>query len=63
MKYLIVFVLAICPWLLISGAFGAVLAVLLFAMVYLYLCTTKSGKIAKIGLARMLIKLENLFNE
>lgn len=63
MKYLILFVLALCPWLLISGTFGAFLAVLLFALVLLYLCKTKSGKIVKIGLARMLIKLENLFNE
>ena len=63
MKYLILFVLAICPFLLILGAFGAFLGVLLLALVLLYLCRTKSGKIVKIGLARMLIKLENLFNE
>ena len=61
MKYLILFVLALCPWLLISGTFGAFLAVLLFAAVLLYLCTTKSGKIAKIGLCRMIINLEKLF--
>lgn len=61
MKYLILFVLALCPWLLIFGTFGALFGVLLLALVYLYLCTTKSGKIVKIGLARMLIKLEKLF--
>ena len=63
MKYLILFVFAICPWLLISGIFGAILGVLSLALVLLYLCRTKSGKIAKIGLARMLIKLENFFNK
>lgn len=63
MKYFILIVFALCPWLLILGTFGAFLAVLLLAAVYLYLCTTKSGKIIKIGLARMLIKLEKLFNE
>lgn len=63
MKYFILFIIALCPWLLISGTFGAILAVLLLAAVCLYLCKTKSGKIAKIGLCRMLIKLENLFNE
>ena len=61
MKYFILFIVALCPWLLISGTFGAFLAVLLLAAVYLYLCKTKSGKIAKIGLCRMLIKLEKLF--
>lgn len=63
MKYFILIVLALCPWLLISGTFGAFLAVLLFVMVLLYLCRTKSGKIVKIGLARMLLKLENFFSE
>lgn len=63
MKYLILFVLALCPWLLIFGTFGALFGVFLFAAVCLYLCTTKSGKVVKIGLARMLIKLGNLFNE
>ena len=63
MKYLILFVLAVCPWLLIFGTFGAFLGVFLFAAVLLYLRKTKSGKIAKIGLCRMLIKLEKLFNE
>lgn len=63
MKYFILIVFALCPWLLISGTYGAFLGVLLLAAVYLYLCKTKSGKIVKIGLARMLIKLENLFNE
>ena len=63
MKYLILFVLALCPWLLIFGTFGAFLGVLLFALVLLYLCKTKSGKIAKIGLARMLIKVEKIFSE
>lgn len=61
MKYLILFVLALCPCLLILGTFGAFLAVLLFAVVLLYLCQTKSGKIVKIGLARMLLKFENIF--
>lgn len=61
MKYLILFIVALCPWLLISGTFGAFLAVFLFAMVLLYLCTTKSGKKAYFGLCRMLIKLEKLF--
>ena len=63
MKYFILFILALCPWLLIFGTFGALCGVLLFVMVYLYLCATKSGKVVKIGLARMLIKLGNLFNE
>lgn len=63
MKYFILFIIALCPWLLISGTFGAFLGVFLFAAVLLYLCTTKSGKVVKIGLARMLIKLGNLFNE
>ena len=63
MKYFALIVFALCPWLLIFGAFGAFLAVFLFAAVLLYLCKTKSGKIVKIGLARILIKLETLFNE
>jgi multisubunit Na+/H+ antiporter MnhE subunit len=63
MKYFILFIFALCPWLLIFGTFGAFCAVVLVSLVLLYLCTTKSGKIVKIGLARMLIKLENLFNE
>lgn len=61
MKYLILFVFALCPLLLISGTFGAFLAVLLFALVQMYLCTTKSGKKTKIGLARLIIKIENIF--
>lgn len=63
MKYFILFVFALCPWLLISGIFGAFLAVFLFTMVYLYLCRTKSGKKVYFGLCRMLIKVEKLFNE
>ena len=63
MKYFILFILAICPWLLISGTFGAFCAVVLVSLVLLYLCKTKSGKIAKIGLCRRLVKLEKLFNE
>lgn len=63
MKYFILFIFVLCPCLLISGIFGAFLGVLLFALVLLYLRKTKSGKIAKIGLARMLLKLENFFSE
>lgn len=63
MKHFILFIVALCPCLLISGTFGAFCAVLLFAAVLLYLCTTKSGKKVYFGLCRMLIKLENLFNE
>lgn len=61
MKYLILFIVALCPCLLILGTFGAFLGVLLFAMVYLYLCRTKSGKKVYFGLCRMLVKLEKLF--
>lgn len=61
MKYLILFVLALCPWLLISGTLGALCGVLLLAAVLLYLCRTKSGKKVYFGLCRMLIKLEKLF--
>jgi len=61
MKYFVLLIIAICPWFLIFGTFGAFLGVLLFAMVLLYLCTTKSGKKVYFGLCRMLIKLEKLF--
>lgn len=61
MKYFILFILALCSCLLISGTFGAFLAVLLLAAVLLYLCKTKSGKKVYFGLCRMLIKLEKLF--
>lgn len=63
MKYFILFIFALCPFLLIFGTLGALCGVFLLAVVLLFLCRTKSGKIVKFGLARMIIKLENLFNE
>lgn len=61
MKHFILFIVALCPCLLIFGTLGALCGVFLLAVVLLYLCRTKSGKIVKFGLARLLVKLENLF--
>lgn len=61
MKYFILLIIVLCSCLLILGAFGAFCAVILATLVQMYLCRTERGKIVKIGLARMLIKLEKLF--